>query len=77
MPDRETLELQRICAEITFRVAAVCFHGTLPDDPVIVVRAIVSILPEDMPKEKVKEIVPHLYHAVVQYQDMQHCQFPL
>jgi hypothetical protein len=76
MPDPETIALRKVCHEIVFKVACCSFRGQLPDDPVIVVRSIVSILP-DMPEEKLKEILPHLYHAVIDYQDMQQNRFPL
>lgn len=73
----DTMELRKICHEIVFRVAARCFNGGLPDDPHAVVGSILQILPADTPAERLEEIMPYLYSAVLEYQCMEHSRYPL
>ena len=72
----DTMELQKVCHVLVFRVAHCCFSGQLPADSTRVVGSILQILPADTSAETKEEIIPHLVCAIEGYQKMQQSSYP-
>jgi hypothetical protein len=64
--------LARIAHTLVFRVAEVCFNGSLPNDNAAIVASLLSVLPPETSADAVGEISPHLFGAVQAYKSMQY-----